>query len=142
MSIDTTIGSVHIQLDTDRLVGNVREAQKLLNEQIVADCDPLTPFRQGGLRGSVRYPDGIYGGKIMWDTPYAHYQYVGEIYGPNIPIKDAAGNITGFWSPPKKKPTGRPMKYYQPGTGSEWFERAKEKNLDNWKKVVHDALIK
>lgn len=133
---------MHIQLDTKRLDDNVREAQKLLNMQIAADCDPLISFQQGALRNSLNYPNGIYGGEIEWNTPYAHYQYMGEIYGPNIPEYDADGNLIGFWSPPKKNPTGRPITYHEPGTTDHWLEAAKGKHLKQWEKLVRDTAGK
>lgn len=125
-----------INLDTDRIDRNTREAQKLLNMQVIADSDPYIPFAQGGLRGSVRYPDGVYGDSIEYDSPYAHYQYMGEVYGPNIPRKDAEGNIIGWWSPPVKHPTGRPLEYHTAGTGSHWFETAKAACNEQWITLV------
>lgn len=142
MKKSTHIGSVDIQIDTDRLDRNVREVQKLLNMQIVADCDPLIPFRQGALRNSVQYPEGVYGGEVAWNTPYAHYQYIGEIYGPNIPVYDGAGNLTGYFSPPKKKPTGRPLQYHTGGTTDHWFDRAKEKHGAEWIRLVRETIGK
>ena len=91
MELDTKVGDVEIKLDTSRIDDNLLEAQKLLNMQVVADSAPFVPFRQGALRNSVRYPDGVYGGTIEYDTPYAHYLYKGIVYGPNIPLKDAEG---------------------------------------------------
>lgn len=142
MKINTHVGSVDIKIDTSRIDRNTKEAQKLLNMQIVADCDPLIPFQQGALRNSVNYPEGIYGGEIEWNTPYAHLMYEGIIYGPNIPITDSAGNITGYYSPPKKYPTGRPIQYHTPGTTDHWFERAKEKNLQSWVDLVKKTVGK
>lgn len=136
MRIRQHIGNVDINIDTKRIDRNIKEAQKLLNMQIVADCDPLIPFQQGALRNSVNYPHGIYGGEIEYNTPYAHYQYEGEVYGPNIPIKDAEGNITGWYSPPKKNPTGRPLTYHTAGTGDHWFEKAKEQHKQDWIDLV------
>lgn len=136
MRIRQHIGNVDIQLNTDRLDRNMKEAQKLLNEQVVADCDPLIPFQQGALRNSVNYPQGIYGGEIEYNTPYAHYQYEGIVYGPNIPIRDAQGNITGWYSPPKKYPTGRKLEYHTPGTTDHFFEKAKEQHGDDWLRLV------
>lgn len=136
MKINTHVGNVDIKIDTSRIDRNLKEAQKLLNMQIVADCGPLIPFQQGELRNSVNYPQGIYGGEIEYNTPYAHYQYEGEVYGPNIPIKDAEGNITGWWSPPKKNPTGRPLTYHTAGTGDHWFEKAKEQHKQDWIDLV------
>ncbi len=142
MRIRQHIGSVDIHIDTKRIDKNLREAQKLLNQQIVADCDPLIPFQQGALRNSVNYPEGVYGGKIEYNTPYAAYQYRGEVYGPNIPIKDSAGNITGWYSPPKKYPTGRPIHYHTPGTGDHWFSKAKEAHKDDWVRLVKETAGK
>lgn len=139
MRINTTVGNVNIRLDTARLDGNLKECQKLLNMQVVADCDPLIPFRQGALRNSVNYPDGIYGGQIEYNTPYAHYQYMGKVYGPNIPIRDASGNITGWYSPPVKHPTGEKLQYHTPGTTDHWFDRAKEQHGADWVRLVKET---
>lgn len=142
MRIRQRIGNVDINIDTKRIDRNLKEAQKLLNMQIVADCDPLIPFQQGALRNSVNYPEGIYGGEIEYNAPYAHYQYEGEVYGPNIPIKDAEGNITGWWSPPKKNPTGRKLQYHTTGTGDHWFEKAKEQHKQDWIDLVKRTVGK
>lgn len=143
MKMNTHVGNVDIKIDTKRIDRNLKESQKLLNMQVVADCDPLIPFQQGALRNSVEYPDGIYGGTIQWGgasvgVPYAAYQYRGEVYGPNIPIKDSQGNITGWYSPPSKHPTGKKLKYHPEGTerGDHWFEKAKEQHKQEWIDLV------
>lgn len=136
MRINSHVGSVDIKIDTKRIDKNLKDAQRLLNMQIVADCDPLIPFQQGQLRNSLVYPEGVYGGELEWNAPYAHYQYEGEVYGPNIPIKDAEGNITGWYSPPKKNPTGRRLTYHTAGTGDHWFEKAKEQHKQDWIDLV------
>lgn len=144
MRLNTHIGNVDIHIDTRRIDRNFKEAQKLLNMQVVADCDPLIPFQQGALRNSVNYPQGIYGGEIEYNTPYAHYQYQSVVYSPNIPIKDSEGNITGWFSPPgqKKQPTGRTLQYHTPGTTGKWFEAAKERNLQSWVRLVKETAGK
>lgn len=144
MRLNTHIGNVDIHIDTRRIDRNFKEAQKLLNMQVVADCDPLIPFQQGALRNSVNYPQGIYGGEIEYNTPYAHYQYQSVVYSPNIPIKDSEGNITGWFSPPgqKKQPTGRTLQYHTPGTTGKWFEVAKERNLQSWVRLVKETAGK
>ena len=140
------VGSVHIELNLDRITGNLDRAQIALNQQIVKDCEPHIPLQQGALRNSVSFPEGASGHLIQWGnkfTPYAHYQYMGEVYGPNIPIKDAEGNITGWWSPPgeSKHPTGRKLQYHEPGTGAKWFELAKAEHLPEWKELVKRKLV-
>lgn len=136
MRINNTVGNVSIKIDTSRIDKNIREAQKLLNLAIVGDCEQFVPFQQGELRSSVTFPDGVYGGVIEYNTPYAHLLYVGRVYGPNIPIKDSAGNITGWYSPPKKHPTGKEIQYHTPGTGKEWFEEGKRVYGDDWIRLV------
>lgn len=144
MKINNHVGNVHIKFDTNRIDGNLKEAQAWLNQQIVTDCRPLMPFRQGALDDSVSFPQGIYGGEIKWgnrNVPYAHYMYAGIVYGPNIPQKDAQGNIIGWFSPKNKSkyPTGRKLQYtttFNKEAGSEWFERAKERHLHDWEKGV------
>lgn len=63
--------------------------------------------------------------EIVVEGPYAHYQYKGEIWGPNIPRKEN-GVIVGYFSPPSKHPTGRRLDYsksYNKLAGPEWDKR-------------------
>lgn len=129
MKFDKVVGNVDIKLNTDRFDKNIREAQKKLNMQVVADCDPFIPFQQGALRGSMRYPDGIYGGEIAWDTPYAHYQYEGELY-----LTEDGRSWANKGE--KKYPTGIPLIQHTPGTSAYWFDKAKEAHKNDWVDLV------
>lgn len=142
MKLHSYVGGVEINIDTSRLDDNLREAQKLLNLQIVKDSDPFVPFSQGDLRNKVKYPKGLYGDEIEYYSSHAHYQYVGIIYGPNYPIRDSEGNITGWRSPPKKYPTQRKLKYHTPGTGPQWFKEAKRRHKQDWIKLVKETAGK
>lgn len=145
MRINKTIGNVEIKFNDKRIDRNMKEAQKLLNLAVRTDCEPLVPLMNGQLLRSATFPEGVYGGVLEYNTPYAHYQYVGEVYGPNIPRKDDNGNIIGWYSPPgkKKHPTGRKMaKYSQSGTGPEWFSKAKERHGDKWLRLVREEAGK
>ena len=142
MRIRQHVGNVDIKIDTKRIDKNLKEAQKLLNLAVKIDSEPLVPHLNGGLRGSVNFPEGIYGGVLEYNTPYAHYLYEGIVYGPNIPIRDSEGNITGWYSPPKKHPMGRKLEYHEPGTTDHWFEKSKEKNLKKWIRLVKDEAGK
>ena len=97
--------------------------------QIATDCDSLIPFQQGALRGSLRYPDGVYGGEMAWNTPYAHYQYVGELYLTEDGRTFANKNERKF-------PTGIPLVQHTSGTSDHWFEKAKEQNEKQWIDLV------
>ena len=87
--------------------------------------NPYVPMDEGDLSQGVK----ISAEYVWYDKPYAHYQYIGEIYGPNIPIYEN-GVIVGWRSPPgkgSKHPTGRQI------------EHSKEKHLDaskEWDKVA------
>lgn len=139
MKTNKHIGSVDIKIDTSRIEGNLIEAQRLLTEQVLADCTPLVPFRQGALQSSASI--GVNADEIMWNTPYAHYLYEGKVYGPNIPIYDKiTGELTGFCSPPSKKPTGKQLEYHHLGATDHWFEEAKEQHIDDWIKLVKETV--
>ena len=129
MRYDKTVGCVDIHIDTSRIDNNIRNAQKVLNMQVVADCDEYIPMQQGALRGSVNYPDGIYGGEIAWNTPYAHYQYIGELY------LTEDGRSFAFRGE-RKYPTGLPLQQHHPGTADHWFERAKQAHCEQWIDLV------
>jgi hypothetical protein len=67
-------------------------------------------------------------GQIEHTAPYAHYQYVGEVYGPNYPVYEN-GVIVGWVSPRgrPKHPTGRSLKYKRdlnPLASREWDKAA------------------
>ena len=86
-------------LNDDKVKANI-------NLRIKNDINKFVPRKSGHLRKSARVtPDAI-----IWRTPYAHYQYMGEVYGPNHPIK-RGGRIVGWYSTPgmKKHPTGREL---------------------------------
>lgn len=136
--INTTVGNVSIKIDTKRIDRNIKEAQKELNLAVRRDCTPFVPKGgSGDLRRSASFPEGVYGGVLEYNTDYAHYLYVGEKYGPNIPIIDeTTGEITEWWSPPHKQPTGELLKYHTKGTGKEWFETAKSRFGDEWVRTV------
>lgn len=67
------------------------------------------PFREGVLYNTVT----ITPKQIVHTAPYAHYQYTGAVYGPNIPIREH-GRVVGWYSPvAPKHPTGKSLKYSQ-----------------------------
>lgn len=100
------------------------KVQRCISSEVIRYCDPKVPFETGALKGSVITASVPEEGLIVYATPYARYLYYGEVYGPNIPIRDG-GVVTGFYSPPKKHPTGRALTYNgAPERGAHWFDRA------------------
>ena len=72
--------------------------------------DPYVPADNLVLAQNVTITADADVGHVTYNSPYAHYQWEGEVYGPNYPIMDG-GEIMGFYSPPHKTPTGRRLEY-------------------------------
>lgn len=116
--------------------------QKVIDAAVIRECFPYVPMDEGILAGSANTATEIGSGEVVYDTPYARYLYYGEVYGPNIP-KVESGVIVGYWSPKKKHPTGRPIKYSQERNekaGSHWFERAMADHINDILKEAQDAV--
>ena len=84
-------------------------------------------------------------GIIQVQSPYAHYMnegivYVDPVYGYGaIPLKDKAGNLTGFFSRKgiKKIPSGRELNYSGgPSRGAHFVERTIAENTDD---IIRDV---
>lgn len=109
-----------------------RRAQRIVDSECIRYMDKYTPMRTGALIRSATLGTKIGSGRIVYNSPYARYQYYGEIYGPNIPVyKD--GELMGWYSPPKKSPTGREITYSRdkhPNAQKLWFEKMKSEKGD------------
>ena len=123
-------------------LGEGGPVQTYIDQRVITLMDDYTPDRNGVLKESIRINSVIGSGKLTQATPYARYQYYGEIYGPNHPIKKG-GVIVGWYSDKKKYPTGRMMTYStakSPLAGSHWFERMKADKKDQLLREVQ-ALV-
>lgn len=86
--------------------------------------EPYVPMKNGVLYQRVT----ITPKQIEHTAPYAHYQYEGMVYGPNIPVMEG-DRITGYFSQPNraKKPTGKKLKYsheQHPKATAKWDKAA------------------
>jgi hypothetical protein len=84
--------------------------QKAFTHTCRLHMDKYVPMRDGDLAINNVIEKG---NKVIYNSPYAHYMYIGKVMGPNIPKKDANGNIVGYFSP-KGKPkyyTGKDIVY-------------------------------
>lgn len=153
----TNVGAAEVEINLgslERMEENVKEAQKKLNERILADCTPLVPMDTGALRRSGCFPDGPYGNWIEWGRglkPYARYQYFGEVYGPNHPITKN-GTIVGWFSKGKRRPMGRELGvpgewkgwrfgYTTADTKHHWFDEARDRHMNEWTELVRRTLV-
>lgn len=111
--------------------------QQAIDKSVIDWNLQYCPRDSGSLAESAYTATQIGSGTVVYPGPYAHYQYYGEVYGPNIPIfDDNSGEPTGFWSPPgqKKKPTGRELHHSTDKNqlaGPFWFERMKADHLSD-----------
>lgn len=111
---------------------NFQNVQEYVDSTVIRYMTPYTPMLNGILYKSAILGTTIGSGEIIQVAPYARYLYYGEVYGPNIPIYENE-ILIGFWSPPKKHPTGRELKYNtfrHPLAGKKWFERMKADKKD------------
>ena len=111
---------------------------------------PASPDRT--LEFTAQPSTEIGSGMVIWNTPYARYQYYGVVYGPNIPrIDRETGVLLGYFSPPgkKKHPTDKKLTYdkgQNANAGPFWVERMKADHmgdiLDEARKCAQEELRK
>ena len=114
----------------DRLTNKQNKLLALLNNstvkrnvnKFIGDAiTPYVPMETGRLRNSMYVGPTL----ISWGRglEYAHYQYEGEVYGPNFPIT-RFGTVVGWFSLPgvKKVPMERQLQYKTDGTRDHWTD--------------------
>ena len=114
------------------------KVQQVIDNLVISYNEMYVPWDTGTLAASPRAVTVIGSGEVIYPGPYAHYQYYGEVYGPNIwnedqHIKNAP---SPYFSPPgqKKHPTGRELQYDTSTNalaGPFWFERMKADHVDD-----------
>ena len=130
-------------LDPDDILANLGlddggRVQQIIDQTVIDYCTdggyvPASPNKT--LEFSAQASTEIGSGMVIWNTPYAHYQYMGIVYGPNIPIIED-GMVMGWFSPPgrPKHPTDRELTYdtsQNSRAGSYWVERMKADRMND-----------
>ena len=122
--------------------------QRTIDQKVIDYCQPYVPASPDRtLEFSAQLSTEIGSGQVVWSTPYAHYQYMGIVYGPNIPeIDPETGVLLGFWSIPgkKKHPTDKRLTYDQEQdhlAGPYWFERMKADRLNDILEEARKAVM-
>lgn len=123
---------VDIKWDPQAVRERLNKAQKFIDSECIRQMRPYTPFRTGMLERSATLGTVIGSGHIVYNSPYARYQYYGVVYGPNIPMYEN-GELVGFYSRRgvKKHPTNRMLTYSKarhPQAQRLWFETMKKKH--------------
>lgn len=127
MSVKVKVDIPTAKILKERGLGSDTGARKHLASEVKRFCEPYVPWQQGILaRGAVIAADGS---QLVYQGPYAHYQYEGDVYGPNY----TNGEI--FWSgKAPKAPTGKKLDYHgAPMRGPKWEKRMladKSKDLE------------
>ena len=92
--------------------------------------DKYVPYRDGNLRKNVDLSNPR---QIVYESPYAHYQYEGVLYVMDNGKGAYYSPNYGFWSKPdvRKIRTSTPLNYHTAGTGDHWDERMKSAEMDS-----------
>ena len=118
--------------------------QSVINDAVIRECLPYVPASPGRTLEFSAISD-VDNGLVIWDTPYAHYQYMGIVYGPNF-LVDVNGDGILEWrsyKDRKKHPTDRELTYHtsqNPMAGSHWFERMKADHLNDILEEAQKAM--
>ena len=120
----------------ERKLANIKSDETMteIHNALARYLDPYVPMDEGMLAGNIEITPEY----VQYNSPYAHYQYVGKVYGPNIPIIEN-GVIVGYWSPPNKKPTGASIQYStdkHPLATDHWDKRMMEDKGDEFTEEV------
>lgn len=107
--------------------------------------EPYVPMESGMLAHGYEITPNY----LKYPGPYAHYQYMGIVYGPNIPLFEN-GELVGFRSPPGKG-SKSPKDPYQelvysvekhPLASKEWDKAAWATIKDSFLEGVKQIIIR
>lgn len=105
---------VHVDADTrkilrERGLGESNRAALYAADRVMKYCDPYVPMASGTLKNTAYVEAGMIGGaEVVYNQPYAHYQYYGEVMAGSAP----------------KQYTGVPLTYNgAPMRGAFWEKR-------------------
>lgn len=103
--------------------------QKFLTQTCYKHMDKFVPREDGTLRENVLLKDD----SITYQSPYAHYQYIGKKYVDSKTKKGAFySEDYGYWSRPgeKKEATNIDLNYHTAGTGPYWDKKMVSAEID------------
>lgn len=102
---------VKVEFDAQKILasrglGGVHKVQKYLASEVKRLSDPYVPMQQGDLKNRAQIASN--GSYIVYNQPYAHYQYHGKVMAGRAPKKYTGDDLTY---------NGAPMR------GARWTER-------------------
>ena len=104
--------------------------QRYFQDTCYRYMNEYVPRDDGNLRRNVDLSDPT---KIVYESPYAHYQYEGKLYVMENGKGAYYSPDYGFWSKKgvAKQPTNIDLVYHTVGTGHHWDERMKSAEMDD-----------
>lgn len=97
-----------------KLTAAIHKAQMKLDQQVITDSNYYVPLKTSTLQKSAIINTVIGSGEIVWRTDYARRQY----YGVNFDH----------------------TKQRNPNACAKWFEAAKARKMEQWRKLVDDTI--
>ena len=101
-----------------RGMGTDNRVQRMLASDVGRLSKPYVPKLNGRLSSGYIVADD--GSTLTYPGPYAHYQWVGEVMGPNVFTKNGWRSMA---KKGEKRYTGRMMTHTDPMRGPNWVER-------------------
>jgi hypothetical protein len=97
-----------------RISAAIHKAQMKLDAQVLADSNFFIPIKTHTMENSAIINTVLGSGEIVWRTDYARRQY----YGVNFDHS----------------------KQLNPNACARWFEAAKARKMEQWRKLVDDTI--
>ena len=94
--------------------GAIHKAQMKLDAQVLADSNYYVPLKSEVLQKSAIKKTVLGSGEVKWVTPYARAQYYGVDFDHS--------------------------KQFNPNACARWFEAAKARKMEQWRKLVDDTI--
>lgn len=132
--------SIHVTMrfDVGAFGKKIHEATQrvkpMMKQQILKDCNANVPIKTGILRNSALRWAAMNNDFIKWDTPYAHFQYIGKVMIGEHSHSPWARKYE------KKIYTDRNLTYRQ--GGARWIEKTKAERMSAWSKLLAALLEK
>lgn len=97
-----------------RISAAIHKAQMKLDQQVITDSNYYVPIKTHTMENSAIINTVLGSGLVKWRTDYARAQY----YGVNFDHS----------------------KQFNPNACAKWFEAAKARKMEQWRKLVDDTI--
>lgn len=142
---------MQVDIDFKHLQQNFNDAQYVLDNAIMTSMVPLMPMQDGSFIDKTKGQSGALAGSgkvVAAASPYGRFLYEGKKMvdtktgkGP-LKITNEFGEEKIRWRKGAKlKPTNEPLSYSR-GRTDHWFEKAKDRDCDNWVNLVKKEMGK